>query len=1217
MVSRRKFLSQLSATSAYALQAHRPAGLLTALAGELPANPSAASSLEGWEHFGRLEIASSFDSVILTNGYIVSPDRYTDAELSFRARAPENASEVQIWAGLRWTSRDTRYMFGLRGGNNDDLYIFRHDADGGAQFLDIAPLEFHPVAGTWYRLRIVTADRRILLYLNDETLPRINIVDEQAKWKSGSFSLGGGWLPSEFRDVSIRTLSPIDLANLQALGAKTWNSPRVDKEKLRVAQRSAYKPFLVESLVEPRTVLSLNGNWLFSPDYDRRAPEPPQNEHSDDSSWHVMDVPNFWTPTLSWLHGEVGFKQMHGIAASKGISDKLFLEEQKRLDAYTFDWQRTQSGWYRHHIDLPETIAHCHAELSFDAIAKVAEVWVNGIQVGSHVGMFGDFHCDISKAVRPGRNLLAVHVLGDRKHKKASDSEVLGVAVTVEVTSEMLTSLPHGMYPQDAGGIWQPVYLIVTAPCALEDICVTPRLDSMTFRATVRNSSATSKSLKVSYIIRSNEDQSILHASDHPLEVDFHSGETAFELATPVLRPKLWWPNQPSLYTLEVTLWDGKALHDRLLTTFGFRTFSTQDSQLLLNGRPYWLRGANHFPHALRPNDSHLAERFMELAKSGNVTATRSHTAPFTRVWLEAADRAGMLVSFEGTWPWLMLEGDIPDEDLLRVWRAEFESLIRKYRNHPSIVIWTINNEMKFEVFDKKHPSLLHRKWEVLSSMVRRVRELDPSRPVICDSSYCRHDIGADYANVVEANRFDDGDIDDAHRYYGWYEPTFFHFNKGEFANSVAYPNRPLISQEMSSGYPRNDDGHPTRFYLFKHHTPQSFVGLEAYDNRDPALFLGRQTFLTKELAETLRRTNRSNCSGILHFAYVSWFRNVWSAGTIQPLPTYEGLKAALQPVLVSAELYGRHLLAGAKAKVNVCIANDAEDGTSTLPGHIAWAIHVGSTQIVSGELQSPGVSYYANTWVELPLEIPEALPAGRVDARLSLALHSGGKVVSTNAYDLVLAEHAWTDSAGEIPFALFAGTSDGRVREYFEHARTIRTFADVRPEEIVVMETAEATLADSKLGASLLKYISTGGRALLLQPGSSLPSLLPESISQFRSTNGEITTMHIPESKVFDGLQPLDLAWFNLGDSKLPRSCRGVYKINRNNVNVTTLADVTDIHGYLQTPEDLAKYSGTPLVEITIGKGRLICSEMFLLEGERDPIARRLLSNILHSLSV
>lgn len=72
-------------------------------------------------------------------------------------------------------------------------------------------------------------------------------------------------------------------------------------------------------------------------------------------------------------------------------------------------------------------------------------------------------------------------------------------------------------------------------------------------------------------------------------------------------------------------------------------------------GYRYWLRGGNHIPFALAPNDLNLANTFMQLMKAGNMDVTRTHTTPWNKLWMGAADKNGIGVSFEGTWPWLMI----------------------------------------------------------------------------------------------------------------------------------------------------------------------------------------------------------------------------------------------------------------------------------------------------------------------------------------------------------------------------------------------------------------------------------------------------------------------------------------------------------------------------------------------------------------------------------
>jgi hypothetical protein len=1216
MLSRRNFLGQLSAaatTYAWTTKVHA----------EVPSHPSADlqnAAPEGagnslWKSYGRIVLQHRQDSTIVQDGFIIEQKQYVDCEFSFECRTPKGVSDVQIWGGIKCRDRDSRYVFALRGGNNDHLYLARYGADGAARFLGIAPLDFHPVPEKWYTLRAVTRGSRILIFLNQESIPRINVIDDEAPWFEGGVSLGGGWLPAEFRSVNASALSAAEASAMDVLGNDVWAAPRPDKAKLRADRRKAYLPAEFPPFHQPRSVCSLDGDWLFLPDQELSPSEAPQTEAFDDGQWHVMEVPHFWTPTLSWLHDETGFPKLKGISSSKGICDKLYEAEMKRLDGYTFDWTTTKGAWYRHYLILPASISNQRFELCFDAIAKVADVWLNGIHIGSHIGMFGEVRCDISHAVKPGKNLLAVHAVGHLGSQNATN-EVLSVAVTVEVTSEMLSSLPHGMYPNDAGGIWQPVTLLVTNEVAVEEVYTRPRLNGLDFEVTLVNAADTSRDVVVSYRIESSADGTELFAAQHAASQSVGATPAVLHLTTPALRPKLWSPHEPNLYVLEVILTSGSTILDNHKTTFGFRTFTSEKGRLMLNGLPFWLRGANHFPNALRPNDAELARHFMQLAKAGNVVATRSHTVPFTSRWLEAADEAGMAVSYEGTWPWLMLEGDVPSKELISAWKNEFLSLIRKHRNHPSIVLWTVNNEMKFEVLGRKDPTLLRKKWEVLSDMVRSMRKADPTRPIVCDSSYCRQEIGPEYQNLVRPSNFDDGDIDDAHRYYGWYEPSFFHFYQGEFGQKAAYPSRPLISQEMSTGYPRNDDGHPTRFYLFQHQTPQSLVGPDAYENRDPHLFLQRQAFMTKELAETIRRTNRAECSGVLHFAYVSWFKNVWNTETIEPLPTYHALSDALQPVLVSAELYGRHFYSGSTTPVRVCIVNDSQSGKELPAGQVIWQVKGGDEILATGALATTAVDYYSNVWNEFRLSLPAELPSPRLNATLTLLLEVNGEIQSKNTYDITIATRSWAEEGLGHRIAIFTEKKNVQLGAPQASGRAIASFQDAKLEEVVIVPNAATVLGNSRVDRDLRQFVVSGGRVLLLQAGPKLASLFPDRVSGFRSCPGEIVSMLIPESPAFVGLEPLDLAWFEMGERRIPRACQGVYQVEAQRDDTSMLAEVIDIHGYLKTPADLAKYRGTPLVQLNDGRGRIIASEMMLLEAQTDPIAGRLFGNIIEALA-
>ena len=1165
-----------------------------------------------WQSFGRAEITAAENSITVANGWVADVRPMSDCELSFRARMPRSADPLQIWGAIRVKDRENRYAFGLRGGAEPQISLARYASEGNSKFLGFAPLEFKPAPGEWVSVRVAVAGRRFQVFVNNEDLPRINVEDAKGPlWKDGGVGLGGGWLPAEFSDVKVTPLTGARLAAFNTVGDKLMEAPSVDKEARREKQRAAYRPVTVEAVPAGRSEVKLDGNWLFMPDQDLNPDAPaPSAQETQDANWHVIPVPSFWTPTLGWLHGEKGMPDLKGASAYKGPSDKLIVEEYDRVNAQTFDWQLTKAGWYRHIINMPANVSGKQVAISFDAIAKKSEIWVNGIKVGSNLGMFRQIDCDISKAVKPGRNAIAVHVIGNPEKKVAGGNKVEAVAVTVNVTAEMLQSLPHGMADNNSGGIWQPVKLVMTDPVRVSDVFIRPRTDGATAEVEISNGDSRARAVELFYSIRDNNDHTTLDASAKPVVVTVPGGgKTSLKIETPALHPKLWSPREPNLYVLDLKLAEGGKTLDQQGTRFGFRTFTVNGGKFLLNGKPYWLRGGNHTPSTLRPNDGSLARRFMKLAREGNIWVTRSHSLPFTETWFDAADEIGFGVSMEGTWPWLMLKGEPPKPELIALWKEEFSGLLRKHRNHPSLLFWTVNNEMNFAHFDEKDNALLKRKWIVLDDMIRSMRGIDPTRPISAYSGYVRRLADKGFQAVVKPDRFDDGDIDDAHVYYNWYNESSFHLFDGEFGKKMATPGRPLISQEISTGYPRNDDW-PSRSYQFYRYVPQALVGNYSYEQNDPAIFMTRQAFMTKEVMEVIRRTNRDESAGLLPFAYLTWFTDVWKSESIRPKLTYYEVKKAMQGVLVSAELFGRHFYTGDVLKRRVCIVNDADNQSSVPAGTLVWEFRDGATVFSKGQIATPTVGYYTNQWVDAELQTP-ALSKPRIDAKLVLTLTANGRTVSTNDYDVVLASREWA-----------APKTAGKVPVFDPHGKCQPTLAGIKTIPVnsitgnsLVIGDLGALLQSPGGGAKLNAFVQAGGKVLLLQPGNDLVKFLPELVTGYRKVDGEIVTMQVPESRVFDGIQPLDTAWFEMGDRNLPYACQGVFEVNGARTQVATLALQCNFHPDVKR-SGFTGIAGYPLVEIRLGKGLIIASEMMLSAKDKDPIAGRLLRNLLETIS-
>lgn len=1158
------------------------------------------------------------------------------------AQDPAGNGEVHICAGFRANNRDDRYILGLKGGSFNALYLERLGFMGTDDYLALRPLAFPVRPGEWYRFRVQVAGDRMRIFLGDEALPRIDIRDANASLcPQGRVTLGGSYIEAVYDNLDI---SPLKENALDGQPGEARISIS-DREKLRQKERAAYQPLRLAALAGSRTEISLDGNWLFRPGYELHNADDAILPTKEDRSWHVMHVPDFWNPSRVWLHGEK-YK-----SESKGASDKYYQKEIERCLDQSFDYTRTDIGWYRQWIDLPAGVRGKHMELSFDAVSKVAEVWVNGHKAGGHIGMFGNFSLDVSALLHPGSNLVTVRVLRNYVNDIRDADKIADVAVTVEVTQRMIKDLPHGFYVDDPAGIWQPVKLTVTDPLHIADVFIRPGISGASFEVSVRNDGKEDRSFSLhTGIVPVQTDVVPVHAGIVALyngisaaSVTLKAGqEQTLTYSVSGLHPHAWSPEDPHLYHFRFSIVSAASTGaaagdpvDSVSLRSGFRTFEAKDGFFWLNGRRYWLRGANQTAMPLGPNDAALADRFCGLLHDAHVNATRTHTVPFTETWMDAADRGGIGVSYEGTWPWLMIQGTMPDSSLLVLWEREWLDLLKKYRNHPSLLLWTVNNEMKF--YDNDPDAERARtKMRIISRTVSKMRKIDPTRPVVFDSNYKRNKkkFGESFLQEI-----DDGDADDIHMYPNWYDNSIFDQFKGEFQARSKNEGRPLISQEMSTGYSNNESGHPVRFYTFVHQTPQALVGKYAYDHSDPSVFLRTHAFITKELAEAFRRTD-DQASGILHFASITWFRYVYSADSIRPYPVYYAMQKALQPLLVSAELWGRHFYAGAHMPVRVCIVNDQDETVLSSPSTLHWSLETPAGSVIAaGEAPVDTVGYYGRRWLAPDIRIPAGLGsleagqkdrggsgAGRQDAKLVLRLMRGGTLLSSNDYDIVLAPRSWVlpavaavsvvDGSGRLPGLL--DTLGVPHKDYGNLEAALAAMSTRQSPGPLVISGLNAGNASNDDLARIRAFVSDGGRVLLLNPGTMAASLYPQYIKGVLDAKGEIMNMDIPESSLFDGLEPLDLRYFNNDRRESPAVCAGAFQVVRQ-ANLSAPASFTRVHGYLQgdigqREAALEKLRGFPIVRID-EKGSIILSQVLLDKAATDPVAGRLLANMIGAL--
>ena len=381
-------------------------------------------------------------------------------------------------------------------------------------------------------------------------------------------------------------------------------------------------------------------------------------------------------------------------------------------------------GWYRKHLTIPREWKQKRIFVEFDGVFQVAEIFVNGRFIGSHQGGYTGFSFDITESVNSGDNLLAVRVN--------------------DLWNPQLA--PRAGEHVFSGGIYRNVRLVITAPLHVTwygSWVTTSRVSadsgSVNVRTEICNDTAEAKMCTVQSDVVDGKGQVVATATSSQ-SIAPGALVTFDQNALQVASPNLWSPSHPNLYSVATRVFDGSVLVDTCRTAFGFRWFEwTADRGFFLNGEHHYFKGVNaHQDHAGwgdAVTDSGI-ERDVRLIKDAGFDFVRGSHYPHAPALSAACDRLGLLFWAENCFwgtanfnsPWGASayppepQHQVAFEDSVK---ASLRELIRVHRNHPSIIVWSLCNEVFFT-----EPSTLVRVREFLSELVALAHQLDPTRPV-------------------------------------------------------------------------------------------------------------------------------------------------------------------------------------------------------------------------------------------------------------------------------------------------------------------------------------------------------------------------------------------------------------------------------------------------------------------------------------------------------
>jgi hypothetical protein len=280
---------------------------------------------------------------------------------------------------------------------------------------------------------------------------------------------------------------------------------------------------------------------------------------------------------------------------------------------------------------------------------------------------------------------------------------------------------------------------------------------------------------------------------------------------------------------------------------------------------------------------------------------------------------------------------------------------------------------------------------------------------------------------------------------------------------------------------------------------------------------------------------------------------------------------------------------------------------------------------LASGKMPVPKVGHYSRQWIEPEINIPQNLSEEKVEGKLLLKLVVAGKMVSENSYDVLLANKSGLDVSKLAGKKVIVLDQDKKITPSLDYLgikyTTSETLAAILKQkaDVYIFSGLDSISSTSDEIKQIRNLVANGGKVLLSASGSVTHMLYPEYIRSFFKGNGEITTMDIPESPIFNGIEPLETRYLNNNKRESPAVLSGAFRINRD-ANVEALATFSKIHGYL--PGDvnarmkrLDQIKGFSIVKIK-DHGVALLSEIRLEKAVSDPVAGKLLVNMLLDLT-
>ncbi|WP_231426371.1 beta-galactosidase GalB [Pedobacter sp. Leaf250] len=458
-----------------------------------------------------------------------------------------------------------------------------------------------------------------------------------------------------------------------------------------------------QSNSEPRTRTSFNKNWKFFLGDEPGAKSPA----FIDTKWRNLTLPHDWS--IEGKFDEKNPAKPEGGGLPTGI------------------------GWYRKEFTAPADFQNRLVTIEFDGVYKNSEVWINGKYLGKRPYGYSSFSYEISKFLKSGKNIIAVKV----DNSAQPDSRWYS-----------------------GSGIYRNVWLTSTAKVAVSNwgTFVTAGNDGkVQIQSQIQNKTLKSQTVIIVNSVYTADGKLLNKSKPQTLKID--TSGTISHSNLEIKNPILWSVENPNQYKLVTQILQNGKVIDTYETKFGIRSFNFDaEKGFSLNGKPMKILGVclHHDLGALGAAVNVRAmERQLEIMKEMGVNAIRTAHNPPAPEFLDLCDKMGFLVMDEAFDMWAKKKTKNDYHLNFAEWhKRDLEDMIKRDRNHPSIILWSIGNEIR-EQFDSTGIA-------ITKELVGIVKNLDKTRPVI--SALTETDAKKNF--IYQANALDIYGLNYNHKLY-------------------------------------------------------------------------------------------------------------------------------------------------------------------------------------------------------------------------------------------------------------------------------------------------------------------------------------------------------------------------------------------------------------------------------------------------------------------